>query len=153
MWARTTGAFPSGRNVNDFSSRSSKVYISLETISVSSPTPRANSSVLSKIGVRTSAKPYRSKISRAVFSTRVQSADSGGRISRVPLMDLITVLESDTCFGASHSLDSGPSFPILRGRVSFAGPRPSKKSALLLQIILLIHQVVVRVPVNALDLG
>ncbi len=37
--------------------RSSQVYISLETMSVSSPTPRAKSSVVSKIGVRISPKP------------------------------------------------------------------------------------------------
>ena len=52
----------SGRNVSDcpFSlaarDRSSHVYISFATISVSSPTPRANSSVDSKIGVRISWK-------------------------------------------------------------------------------------------------
>ena len=37
--------------------RSSQVYISLETMSVSSPTPRAKSSVASKMGVRISPKP------------------------------------------------------------------------------------------------
>jgi len=36
--------------------RSSQVYISFETMSVSSPTPRANSEVSSKIGVRISPK-------------------------------------------------------------------------------------------------
>ena len=36
--------------------RSSHVYISFETMSVSSPTPRANNSVASKIGVRISWK-------------------------------------------------------------------------------------------------
>ena len=44
----------SGRSVSEVSSRSSKVYISLVTMSVSSPTPRANSCVSSRMGVRIS---------------------------------------------------------------------------------------------------
>ena len=54
MQARMTDAVHSGRNVSDVPSRSSQVYISLETMSVSEPTPRANNSVSSKIGVRIS---------------------------------------------------------------------------------------------------
>jgi len=41
----------SGRKVSDSSPRSLNVYISLETTSVVSPMPRANSSVNSKMGV------------------------------------------------------------------------------------------------------
>ena len=51
---RTIPAVASGRRVSVEPSRSSKVYISLETMSVSAPMPRANSSVSSKIGVRIS---------------------------------------------------------------------------------------------------
>ena len=45
-----TPAVPSGRSVTERSPRSAKVYISLLTTSVDSPTPRANSAVSSKIG-------------------------------------------------------------------------------------------------------
>ena len=48
--ARTTPAVNSGRSVMERPPRSSKVYISFETTSVDSPTPRANSWVSSKIG-------------------------------------------------------------------------------------------------------
>ena len=54
MTARTIPAVASGRRVSEPPSRSSKVYISFETMSVSCPMPRANSSVGSKIGVRIS---------------------------------------------------------------------------------------------------
>ena len=54
MTARTIPAVASGRRVIDEPSRSSKVYISFETMSVSAPMPRANSSVSSKTGVRIS---------------------------------------------------------------------------------------------------
>ena len=46
--------FNTGRSVRDESSRSTNVYISLVTMSVSAPTPRAKSCVSSKIGVRIS---------------------------------------------------------------------------------------------------
>ncbi len=55
MTERTTPAVPSGRRVSDRSPRSVKVYISFETTSVDSPTPRANSCVSSKTGSSTSA--------------------------------------------------------------------------------------------------
>ena len=54
MTARTMPAVASGRSVSDEPSRSSKVYISFVTMSVSSPMPRAKSSVSSKTGVRIS---------------------------------------------------------------------------------------------------
>ena len=50
MTARITPAVPSGRRVTLRSPRSAKVYISLLTTSVDSPTPRANRPVSSKIG-------------------------------------------------------------------------------------------------------
>ncbi len=49
--ARTTPAVPSGRSVMDRPPRSSNVYISLRTMSVLAPTPRANTSVCSNVGV------------------------------------------------------------------------------------------------------
>ena len=49
-YARATGAVPSGRSVCDRPPASSKVYISFWTMSVDSPTPRANSSVASNVG-------------------------------------------------------------------------------------------------------
>ena len=54
MTARTMPAVASGRSVSEPPSRSAKVYISFETMSVSAPMPRAKSSVSSKTGVRTS---------------------------------------------------------------------------------------------------
>ena len=50
--ARMMPAVASGRSVNDRSPRSVKVYISLLTMSVEAPTPRENTSVCSKTGVR-----------------------------------------------------------------------------------------------------
>ena len=50
-YARQTGAVPSGRRVIDRPPPSSNVYISLRTMSVASPTPRANRSVVSNTGV------------------------------------------------------------------------------------------------------
>ncbi|COZ69497.1 Uncharacterised protein [Mycobacterium tuberculosis] len=41
---------PSGRSVTERSPRSANVYISLDTTSVDSPTPRANRAVSSKMG-------------------------------------------------------------------------------------------------------
>ena len=46
-------AVPSGRSVSERPPLSSKVNISFWTMSVDSPTPRANSSVSSKTGVST----------------------------------------------------------------------------------------------------
>ena len=54
MAARQMPAVPSGRRVMERSPLSVKVYISLFTTSVVSPTPRWNSSVCSKVGVRIS---------------------------------------------------------------------------------------------------
>ncbi len=90
MYARTTPAVFSGRSVSDcdFSlaarARSSHVYISFETMSVSSPTLRANSDVSSNTGVRISPKLYRANTRRAVSSIRFHSAVSEGSKSRVP---------------------------------------------------------------------
>ena len=47
---RITPAVPSGRNDSDRSPRSVKVYISLLTTSVVSPTPRTNTAVSSNTG-------------------------------------------------------------------------------------------------------
>ncbi len=52
-YARQIGAVPSGRSVNERPPMSSKLNISFWTMSVDSPTPRANSSVSSKTGVST----------------------------------------------------------------------------------------------------
>ena len=50
MTERMTPAVPSGRSDRERPPRSSNVYISFETTSVDSPTPRTNSSVDSKTG-------------------------------------------------------------------------------------------------------
>ena len=64
-----TPAVPSGFKVILLSPLSKKVYISLLTTSVVSPTPLKKSSVCSNVGVRISFKQYKSAISLAVFST------------------------------------------------------------------------------------
>ncbi len=55
MKARATPAVPSGRSVSERPLRSAKVYISLPTMSVPSPTPRTKSSVGSITGSRISS--------------------------------------------------------------------------------------------------
>ena len=52
--ARTMPAVASGRSVTELPSRSSKVYISFATMSVSAPMPRAKSCVSSITGGRIS---------------------------------------------------------------------------------------------------
>jgi len=66
-----------------------KVYISFSTMSVVSPIPRANSSVTSKMGSRSSSKPYRSKMAALSRSTRCHRWISSGRMSRVPRTQVI----------------------------------------------------------------
>ena len=50
-YARQTPAVPSGRSVSERPALSSKVNISLRTMSVEAPTPRAKSSVSSNTGL------------------------------------------------------------------------------------------------------
>ena len=83
--ARTTPAVASGRMVSESPLRSAKVYISLETMSVSSPMDRANNSVRSKMGVRISLKPKALNTSRAVASIKRHLGASGGSRSFMPL--------------------------------------------------------------------
>ena len=84
MYARTTGAVPSGRSVSERSLRSWNVYISLETTSEVSPAVRANRLVSSKSGVTIWRKPARSNASIAVSTTCWRSATRGGSQSSVP---------------------------------------------------------------------
>jgi hypothetical protein len=53
MKARISPAVSSGRRVSERPPRSSKVYISLVTTSVDSPTPREKTAVSSNTGVST----------------------------------------------------------------------------------------------------
>jgi hypothetical protein len=78
MTDRMTPAVPSGRRVTDRPPRSAKVYISLDTTSVDSPTPRANSAVSSNTG--SSIGPYPA-LSAAVNNSRLTASndrDTGG---------------------------------------------------------------------------
>ena len=95
MYARIVLAVASGRKLikspasavaSDDVDRSGKLYISFETISVSPPTERANNEVSSNIGSRISRKLYDSKTSRADCSNQFHKVESGGRMSRVPLI-------------------------------------------------------------------
>ena len=78
MNARITPAVPSGRSVTERPPRSSKVYISLLTTSVDSPTPRAKSVVSSNTGSSMCWYPamraWRANSSR----TWINAADCGG---------------------------------------------------------------------------
>jgi len=71
----------SGRSVRERSPPSSNVYISFETMSVDAPTPRANRSVCSKIGVSMRRKPEASNTRVATLSTTARAAAWPGRMS------------------------------------------------------------------------
>ena len=79
MTARMTPAVPSGRSVTERSPRSAKVYISLLTTSVDSPTPRANNAVSSKIGNSISPYPARRAAASKPSRTATKAAESGGK--------------------------------------------------------------------------
>ena len=78
MTARITPAVPSGRRVTDRPPRSAKVYISLETTSVDSPTPRANSAVSSNSGSSIGEYPARSAARIRVSRTAVKDGTPAG---------------------------------------------------------------------------
>ena len=82
--ARATPAVPSGLSVMLRLPLSLKVYISLLTISVVSPTPRRKTSVCSNVGVLISLTLNFAATSRAVFSTNCHLYDSCGKTSLVP---------------------------------------------------------------------
>src|SRR3954447_11121910 len=84
MYARATGAVPSGRSVSERPPWSSKANISFWTLSVVSPTPRANSSAASKAGVSTYPYPARANRSSQVCSRARRGPASSGRTSNVP---------------------------------------------------------------------
>ena len=67
-YARTTEAVPSGLRERLLPALSSKVYISLSTMSVDSPMLRVNTSVCSMTGGRNSSNPYARNTSEADFS-------------------------------------------------------------------------------------
>src|SRR5215471_15467838 len=130
MYARQTLAVASGRKLVELSSRSSKLYISFETMSVSPPTARANNSVGSKMGGRISPKPKVPKISRAVPSTRFHSAVSGGRRSRVPRiawnLDLVATRKERF---SSPGVLAGSAVPASLGRMKARRKNDKRKSA------------------------
>ena len=84
MTARITPAVPSGRRVIERPPRSSNVYISLETTSVDSPTPRVNNSVSSKTG--NSINSYPAFLAGVSRDSRTDSnfLDCGGTYSLTP---------------------------------------------------------------------
>jgi hypothetical protein len=126
MIARTTEGVYSGRRVKDRPPLSLNVYISLITISDVSPVPFSNSSVASKTGVLICLYPYSSNIALQIFSTRCQVRVSGGRMSRVPLIEaslrcfaltlLQTLLSSDTFYNGDQfflPVTTSPSLPAI----------------------------------------
>ncbi len=84
MTLRITPAVPSGRNVIERPPLSSKVYISLETTSVDSPTPRLNNSVSSKTG--NSINWYPETLAALIKVSRTNSKywERGGKYSLTP---------------------------------------------------------------------
>src|ERR1700686_1624298 len=78
------GAVPSGRSVSERPPRSVKVNISLLTMSLPSPTPRTNRSVVSKLGVSMRWNPNRPATTLAAASNAPQYGWSAGRRSCVP---------------------------------------------------------------------
>ena len=89
--ARTAPAVPSGFSVMLRSPLSLNVYISFCTISVVSPTPRRNSSVCSKTGVRTSRYPASAARLRITLSIVCQICACCGSMSRVPLGACVSI--------------------------------------------------------------
>ena len=83
MKARMIEAVASGRMVMPLSA---KLYISFSTTSVAAPMERTNSSVFSRIGMRISCMPNRSKMSRARCSIYCQRTTLSGRMSLKPLI-------------------------------------------------------------------
>jgi len=84
MTARITPAVPSGRSVIERPPRSSNVYISLETTSVDSPTPRVKSSVSSKIGNSINSYPAARAGPHKVCMTKSKRTLRGGKYSETP---------------------------------------------------------------------
>src|SRR5690348_12285428 len=83
-YARHTPAVPSGRRVSERPPWSSKVNISFCTMSVVSPTPRANRSVASKIGVSMKPKPACPNSSSQRERSLERRLPSSGSTSKVP---------------------------------------------------------------------
>ena len=73
-----TPAVPSGRSVTLRPPLSENVYISLDTTSVDSPTPRANNAVSSKIGSSTCPYPARRAAVVMASLTVTNPAEAGG---------------------------------------------------------------------------
>ncbi len=86
MNARTTDAVPSGLSVIRLPPMSVKVYISLPTISESSPIDRSKRRVSSNTGVRISEYPKSPVHFLTVISIACQRSISPGRVSIVPFM-------------------------------------------------------------------
>ena len=79
MYARTTDAVPSGRSVSRSPPRSSNVYVSFSTMSVTSPMPRANTRASSNCGVSIRPYPNSAAISDALRSNILQAGWSSGK--------------------------------------------------------------------------
>src|SRR6202047_464135 len=118
-------------------------------MSVSAPTDRAKSSVSSKIGGGISRKLYDSKTSRAVRSNLFHSDESGGRMSRVPLM-------ARNCFFSGIYLARETAY----FKTKMAGIKPTCRQAgpplailWLRSIRFLVLDVALRVVVDRLQIG
>src|SRR3954464_12982579 len=79
-------AVNSGRRVRLSPPRSSKLYISLETMSVVSPIERAKTSVASNTGISTRPKPYNLRTRSNAATTAWKRSASSPQISWVPLI-------------------------------------------------------------------
>src|SRR3954469_15209290 len=84
MYARATGAVPSGLNVSERPPWSSKLNICFWTMSVESPTVRLKTSVASKIGVSIGSYPADSSSSRPAAITSARRRAVPAFASSVP---------------------------------------------------------------------
>ncbi|CAB4746660.1 unannotated protein [freshwater metagenome] len=75
---------PSGRNVIERPPRSSNVYISFETTSVDSPTPRVKTSVSSKTGNSNNLYPANFAGEISSLRTFSKAIDRSGKYSLTP---------------------------------------------------------------------
>src|SRR3954454_13647831 len=84
MYARATGAVPSGRSVSERPPWSSKLNICFWTMSVESPAVRLKTSVASKVGVSIGSYPAASSNSRPTWITSARRRAAPALKSSVP---------------------------------------------------------------------
>ncbi len=150
-------AVNSGRRVRLSPPRSSKLYISLETMSVVSPIERAKTWVASNTGISTRRKPYRRRTRSNVCTTVWNRSAASPQISWVPLIFWGPLLIGAplACFrgrgsGAQEPLIWTEGQPLFHGAVTipFFGDSAAMRSALLAFALLTSTAAIAQLPAN-----